>query len=105
MLMKAPGFSAFALNTLAPVLLGQGEPLLHGLDLHALDRQRDESQKEQVPGAGLVVSFRDGMNRTPIACHLPLVGARRDRNLAWIDDEYREVGLCDRSQKLPHDGN
>jgi hypothetical protein len=36
MLMKAPGFSAIALITLAPVLLGQGEPLLHGLDLHAL---------------------------------------------------------------------
>jgi hypothetical protein len=34
--MKAPGFSAIALITLAPVLLGQGEPLLHGLDLHAL---------------------------------------------------------------------
>jgi hypothetical protein len=70
---------------------------LHGLD-HAL--RRDESQKGQVPGAGLVVHL-DGMSRTPIACPLPLVGARRDRNLAWIDDEYREVGLCKSLAETP----
>jgi hypothetical protein len=65
----------------APVLLGQGEPLLHGLDLHALgfcvtnrkaseyathfvlekvqyrandEGRRNESQKGQVPAAGFV---------------------------------------------------
>jgi hypothetical protein len=58
---------------------------LHGLDLPALgfcvtDRRandegrRNESQKGQVPAAWLVVSFRDGMNRTPIASPLLLVG-------------------------------
>src|SRR5580704_17840169 len=47
----------------------------------------------QVPAAGFVVSFGDGMNRTPIASPLLLVG--RDATETWhgSDDEYREVGL------------
>src|SRR5208283_1107961 len=57
------------------------------------ERRRNESQKGQVPAAGFVVSFGDGMNRTPIASPLLLVG--RDATETWhgSDDEYREVGF------------
>jgi hypothetical protein len=112
---------------LAPVLLGPGEPLLHGLDLHALgfcltnrkvrntqrtlywrrlqyrandEGRQNESQKGQVPADGFVVSFGDGMNRTPIASALLFVG--RDATEAWYgsDDEYREVGISSGNQAL-----
>jgi hypothetical protein len=121
-LMKAAGFSATALMTSVRVLLGQGKPLLHGLDLHGLgfcvtDRNaseyatlcaeescntelttkadENESQKGQVPAASFIVSLRDGMNRPPIASPLLLVG--RDAIETWhgSDDEYREVSMCE----------
>ncbi len=63
--------------------------------------RRNESQKGQVPAAGFVVSFRDGMNRTPIGSRLLLVG--RDAIETWhgFDDEYREVGLCESIAEIP----
>jgi hypothetical protein len=52
--------------------------------------RRNESQKGQVPAAWLAVSFRDGMNRTPITSPLLLVG--RDTIETWHGSnyEYRE---------------
>jgi hypothetical protein len=49
-----------------------------------LTTKADETKvkKDMFPAASFVVSFRDGMSRTPIASRRLFVGGRRDRNLA-----------------------